>query len=210
MSLREEELFAAPQPFHWMSRQDIIEHAMDAALVEGYILDFGVAGGQSTEIIAGHTKQIVYGFDSFDGLPEDWIRDDNPPTHKAGKFALHGKMPNAGTLANVVLVKGLFSDTVARWAGVTTERPSVINFIHMDCDLYSSTKTVLTELNHMIIPGTVILFDEIGSFEESENAYPRWREGEWRALNEWLDEAHREARFLFRDTGFRAAIIVEK
>ena len=51
--------------------------------------------------------------------------------------------------------------------------------MHMDADLYSSTKTVFDILGDRVVPGTVIVFDEFFN-------YPGWREGEYKAFQEFV------------------------
>ena len=38
----------------------------------GIWIEFGVYNGHSITYISNFTKNIVYGFDSFEGLPETW------------------------------------------------------------------------------------------------------------------------------------------
>jgi hypothetical protein len=52
-------------------------------------------------------------------------------------------------------------------------------FMHMDADLYSSTKTVFDTLADRIVPGTVIVFDEFFN-------YPGWKRGESKAFAEMV------------------------
>ena len=58
------------------------------------------------------------------------------------------------------------------------QHPGPVAFLHLDVDRYSSTRTVLELLGDRIVPGTVIAFDEFFN-------YPGWREGEYRAFNEF-------------------------
>jgi hypothetical protein len=62
---------------------------------------------------------------------------------------------------------------------VVDPRPAA--FIHIDCDLYSSTKAVLSGLSHRIVPGTVIVFDEYFN-------YPNWQQHEFRAFQGFCQE----------------------
>ena len=39
----------------------------------GHILEFGVGEGRSLRLLKALTDKTIYGFDSFDGLPEDWV-----------------------------------------------------------------------------------------------------------------------------------------
>lgn len=147
----------------------------------GYILEFGVGSGMSMRILAENTTRQIIGFDSFEGLPEPWKFNDEETYEKGDmKFDLPSRQPN------VVYVKGWFADTIPRWKGT---HKADISFLHIDSDLYSSCKTVLTELNDQIVPGTIILFDEIFNFQY-------WKEGEWKALNEWLAKYDRELAFI--------------
>lgn len=51
----------------------------------------------------------------------------------------------------------------------------------LDCDLYSSTKTVLNHLREKIIPGTIIVFDDYFF-------YPGWQQHEYLAFKEFTEE----------------------
>ena len=88
--------------------------------------------------------------------------------------------------SGVALFRGWFADTIPDWLG-QVEGP--VQFLHVDCDLYSSTRDILFGLNDRLPVGAVILFDELVDFEGKW--YPNWREGEWKALTEWLAECGR-------------------
>ena len=62
------------------------------------------------------------------------------------------------------------------------EQPQPIAFIHIDCDLYSSTKTVFELLGRRIQPGCVIVFDEYFN-------YPGWQDGEFKAFQEFIQHS---------------------
>jgi hypothetical protein len=79
----------------------------------------------------------------------------------------------------VNLYKGWFNETLPRWA---QENPGPIAFMHLDADIYSSTKCVFDILGDRIVPGTVLQFDEYFN-------YPGWQKGEYKAFNEFV-EAH--------------------
>jgi predicted O-methyltransferase YrrM len=123
----------------------------------GLFLEFGVYTGTSINQIAKQRPQApVYGFDSFQGLPGDW-RNGFP---KAA-FDLQGKLPAVDT--NVHLVPGWFNETLPQFLA---EHPEPVSFLHVDCDMYSSSKTVLESLAPRIVPGTVIVFDELVNYPE--------------------------------------------
>jgi hypothetical protein len=77
----------------------------------GLWLEFGVCYGGSINRIARYTKNKIYGFDSFIGLPEKWSRIDNSGvTYPEGAFSLGGNLPKV--VENVELIKGWFKDTL--------------------------------------------------------------------------------------------------
>jgi hypothetical protein len=58
---------------------------------------------------------------------------------------------------NVKLVSGLFEDTLPKFV---LEHPEPTAFVHIDSDLYSSAKTILTYIGPSLIKGSVVVFDE--------------------------------------------------
>ena len=139
---------------------------LDAAVNDGLVLEFGVRFGTSIRQIAALVDQEVHGFDSFEGLPEAW---HNEPE---GSYSTKGIIPSVQE--NVILHQGWFEETLP---GFIEKYPAPIRFINIDCDIYSSTKTVLDFLAKQITPGTVIVFDE---YIGNEN----WREDEFKACQE--------------------------
>lgn len=128
------------------------------------ILEFGVWMGSSINRIAKSNQHLtIYGFDSFEGLPEDW----SYPWVK-GSFNLNGNLPNV--YSNVKLFKGLFNETLPDFISnyLIDEMNKKINLIHIDCDLYSSSIYVLDLLLPFINIGTFIVFDELINFHEFE------------------------------------------
>lgn len=134
-------------------------------------LEFGVATGKTINYISKFTKDHVYGFDSFDGLPEDWR-----PGFNKGRFTNNGLLPVVND--NVVLVKGLFCDTLPEFLEKQNKK---ITFIHIDCDLYSSTKYVLTHIKKYLDNECIIIFDELVNYDGFDND-----KGELKALYEFL------------------------
>ena len=116
---------------------------------DGYWLEFGVFSGDTINKLS-HFCDKIYGFDSFQGLPEDWV-DDFPK----GTFCLDNP-PNV--LDNVELVIGWFEDSIPKF--FNKHNIDKITFINIDCDLYSSTKTIFKYLGQYIKSGTYIYFDE--------------------------------------------------
>ncbi len=84
------------------------------------------------------------------------------------------------------LVKGWFEDTLPEFVSKHSEKCS---FIHIDCDLYSSTKTIFKFLNEKIEKGTVIVFDEFFN-------YPGWKNGEFKAFMEFIELNHMKFEYI--------------
>jgi len=150
------------------------ESGLNQASVNGLYLEFGTYKGKSMNIM-GNLKPntTFYCFDSFEGLPEDWhIGVDK------GTFGIEGNVPNLRP--NVRPVKGWFDKSLPEFA--QQHEGETIAFMHIDCDLYSSTKTVFESLGHMIVPGTVILFDEYLSIPVDGDC-------EYKAFMEFLEQS---------------------
>ena len=137
---------------------------------DGYWFEFGVHSGSTINTLSSFCEKI-YGFDSFEGLPEEWN-----PRYPKRTFKL-AKPPKVKD--NVELVIGWFSETLPKF--VEENDIDKINFINVDCDLYSSTKTIFENLGKYIKSGTYIYFDE---FLVKSNPI----ENEAKAFAEFLDE----------------------
>lgn len=70
----------------------------------GLVLEFGVFKGQSINKLGRVLQQPIFGFDSFEGLPEDWDVGNAVIPREA--FDRQGNLPEV--LPNVVLIKGWF------------------------------------------------------------------------------------------------------
>jgi len=117
-------------------------------------LEFGVASGRTINYISKFTDETVYGFDSFEGLPEKW-RDG----FDKGAFSSNGNLPIVNE--NVVLVKGWFDQTLPDFIKSQDKK---VSFIHMDADLYSSTKCILNTLKDYLDTDCVVIFDELVNY----------------------------------------------
>jgi len=151
---------------------ELLKDAVKEITIDGLIMEFGVYKGETINYIATllPNKQI-YGFDSFEGLPETWRYNFYKGTFKIDT------LPK--TRNNVILIKGWFEDTLPIFIEKIGNSP--ISFMHVDCDLYSSTKTIFYYLKNNIVPGAVIGFDEVFN-------YPGWEEGEFKAFYEFVEE----------------------
>jgi hypothetical protein len=154
------------------TRQDLFRFTLDRVSArDGLHAEFGVYKGDSINRLARlRPHQVFHGFDSFEGLPESWTLGA-----RTGAFSLGGRLP--AVRDNVVLVKGFFADTLEKF--VSGCGKSAVAFMHVDCDLYSATKTVLDRFAPLLVEGTVIVFDEYFN-------YPGWQQGEFKAFAEFI------------------------
>ena len=156
----------------------LLKAAIEQVEIPGLYCEFGVYRGETLNFIASLAKVEVHGFDSFEGLPEDWKQG-----HEKGAFAL-ASLPEVQP--NARLHKGWFEDTIPAFR---EQHPGPVAFLHLDADLYSSTRTVFESLGDAIVAGTVIAFDEFFN-------YPGWCEGEYKAFMEFCRERGVEVRYL--------------
>lgn len=140
--------------------------ALAAAPKVGLVLEFGVRFGNTIRQIANLMSTEIHGFDSFEGLPEVWHHEPK------GSYTTKGKIPEVPP--HVKLHAGWFDDTLPKFLAQHT---GPVRFINVDCDIYTSTKTVLDLLAPRMVNGSVIVFDEYIGNEH-------WREDEFKAFQE--------------------------
>lgn len=188
-------------------REQHLLAALRLVTLPGQVVECGVYKGNTINLIAEHfANDTVWGFDSFEGLPEAWFLKKGSTSTKwpKGAFSIGSQFPLVRD--NVQLVKGWFSETLQSWAEL---HPSQIKFLHVDCDLYASTVDVLTTLSAQIVPGTVIVFDELFHWG-SPQVYSNWEAGEWKALMEWASQFDRRFVPATRNRYMQCAVVVTK
>jgi hypothetical protein len=138
--------------------------------VEGDIVECGVSIGHGALLFLLLSEYVgvertYYGFDSFAGFPNPMQKDGvtpitgkdfwaNPPDTVL-RVLRDGRIPDDKIRKHVRLVKGLFDKTLPGYQGR-------IALLHLDCDLYDSYKTALTQLYEKVAKGGIIMFDEYG------------------------------------------------
>ncbi len=129
-------------------------------------LEFGVASGGSFKWWLGHCPHAssrFYGFDTFEGLPEDW-----------GLFAkgdMHSPIPEVND-SRALFIKGIFQDTLNDF--LKEHGPQLKDtrkIIHMDADLFSATLFALSQLYPYLQRGDIIMFDEFNVYGHEFMAY---------------------------------------
>ena len=74
----------------------------------------------------------------------------------------------------------------------------------MDCDLYSSTVTVLEHVGPRLVPGSVVLFDEFFN-------YPSWQDHEFKAWQEYVAKSGlRFSYFAYTEDALSVAVRIDE
>lgn len=127
------------------------------------LLEFGVFEGYSIRKFSQmnlNLKSSFIGFDSFEGLPEDWIKTPK------GTFNTDGRMPQIDD-ERVEFVKGWFQNTLPNFLAKSKINGALI--VHYDADIYSATLFVLMQIDALKISYDAI-FDEFTG-EETRAIY---------------------------------------
>jgi hypothetical protein len=190
--VRETELLAFRSSAEFVEKHLLMARALDSKYMvlnhalsklppgkDGLYCEFGVYRGGTINHVARQIKSKIYGFDSFQGLPEAW-RDALP----ASTFTLKANLPKVEN--NVELIAGWFDATLP---GFVEKHPGPLMFLHVDCDLYSSTKTIFKFLGNRLGSGSVIVFDEYFN-------YPGWQQHEHLAFEEFIKETGHRFEYL--------------
>lgn len=160
--------------------------------------EFGVSKGISTKCILNFLPKDtkLFLFDSFKGLPESWLGPDN----RMRQIGAYKCPPPDFDDERIIWYIGMFEDVIPSFVGFQ-DKP--LAFIHIDCDIYSSTKTIFDNINELIVPGTVILFDEYYNYSD-------WKKHEYKAFTEWVDKNDREFSYLGRTNKTQAWLVITK
>lgn len=148
-----------------------LDLALDLVHIDGDVVELGVRFGTSLRHLArrlSRTSRRLHGFDSFEGLPEAW------GGQAPGLYSTGGRLPAVPD--GVELHPGWFRDTLPRFVASAGS----VALVHVDCDIYASTRTALHALASLVRPGTILVFDDyLGN--------PTWRDDEHAALLDVAD-----------------------
>lgn len=156
-------------------RDDVLRFAAERCRdVPGVAAEFGVFKGDTLRVIAAAVgpDRPAHGFDTFEGLPEDW-----GTLLEAGTFAT--PVPRFDEHPNVALEVGLIEETLPAFLGAHDPRFALV---HVDCDLYGTTKFILEHALPRMASGAVVVFDEY-------YGYPTYEEHEYKAWAEATSDA---------------------
>ena len=157
------------------------EYAISEAPDKGLVMEFGVFKGTSINQYADvltnqNDSRTVFGFDSFEGLSENWAGYSLLKT----RFDQGGRLPSVK--GNVKLIKGWVDDTYVPFLREElSNHDKRIAFMFLDMDTYTPTKFVLQASLPYLKPGSIVAFDEL-------LGYTGWRENEFKALMETIAE----------------------
>lgn len=177
------------------SREEVYGHLNRTFLDDGHsaidYLEFGVYRGESLRLWCGlntnpHTR--VFGFDSFQGLPEGWSAE-----RPKGAFTTSGRTPDVDD-PRVRFVVGWFQHSLPGF--LKSFEPKNRLVVHNDSDLYSSSLYCLTSMNAFMPPGTLVIFDEFYDVLH-----------EYRALSDYTEAYMRKYRIVAATQGFNQAAV---
>jgi hypothetical protein len=167
-----------PMAQSYADKFGLLQASIAQVEVSGLYCECGFYRGETINFIASLVPAEIHGFDSFEGLPENWR-----VCHPTGAFALF-QLPHVRS--NVRLHRGWFEDSILDFK---QKHAAPVAFLHLDAALYTSTRTVLELLADRIVAGTVLQFDEFFN-------YPGWQDGEYKAFVEFCSKRGAEPRYL--------------
>lgn len=170
-------------------------HALHYNGISGDYFEFGCFGG-TTFSFAYHaarkfgTPRHLWAFDSFRGLPAATSDLDEHPQWPEGALAMgldefRRACRNSGVPdAAYDVVPGFYDRTLSD-PSVTSRLPTDVALAYIDCDLYSSTKSVLAFLAPRLKHGMILAFDDYYCWTATAAS------GERLAFSEYLAEDDR-------------------
>ena len=151
-------------PVHF-NRWALFDHMISLSKKDRPFYEFGVWRAEAFKYLIKTIKK-GYGFDTFEGLPEDWHNE------KAGSYTSDGNIPK---IKGGQFIVGKFEDTLPSFFAEKRPMASIINF---DADLYSSTICALNFAKPVIDQYTILIFDEFITNKD-------WEQDEYKALEEF-------------------------
>jgi len=152
-------------PDRWAIFDVVISRVQDKRAL---YLEFGVFRGRTIRYWSTKLRNPdarLHGFDSFEGLPEDW------GPHTKGTFGVSGKLPEIAD-SRVQFFKGWFDQVLPNYSVPDHD----VLILIMDADMYTSTAYVLRHLRPYIRRGTFIYFDELNHVEDEPKAFHEFME----------------------------------
>lgn len=143
--------------------------ALDFNGISGDYVEFGCSGGMTfclafDQISVRKAKRHLWAFDSFQGLPDSTSPLDSHPGWKKGAYAT--KLDEFHEIcefhpiprSTYTVVPGFYAETLTQLPH--DHDPTDIALAYIDCDLYSSARTVLEFLKPRLKHGMILAFDD--------------------------------------------------
>ena len=205
-------------PWHEQEyRQEFFYNAFRALSfngIDGDYVEFGCWGGM-TFALAYHEsrrhrhKARLWAFDSFQGLPSPKEAGDEHPVWKEGTMVtsldeFHAICASNGIPSDAYnVVPGFYDQALTRLS--SEDAPTNIALAYVDCDLYSSAKTVLEFLLPRLKHGMIIAFDDYFCWSASQIS------GERRAMLEFFASHDRWTLLPYMQFGWHGnSFVIEK
>src|SRR5438045_953969 len=155
-----------------LARQEFFYNAFKALRfngIDGDYAEFGSWGGMTFALAYGESRRHghpakLWAFDSFQGLPQPRGTEDEHPEWRRGKMATNIDEFHAICARNGIsreayeVVAGFYEDTLPPRS--PEDEPANIALAYVDCDLYTSAKTVLEFLAPRLKHGMIVAFDD--------------------------------------------------
>ena len=137
--------------------------------IDGDYAEFGCCGGNTFQLACheairhGHNARL-WAFDSFQGLPAAAEAKDSHPVWVEGQMMTSLDRFHQICAANRIprdayhVVPGFYDETLTKKS--RSDAPGNVSLAYIDCDLYLSTKTILTFLKPRMKHGMTIAFDD--------------------------------------------------
>lgn len=167
--------------------QKVVSFVKQQGIEVDTYLEFGVYNGSTITAMtraldaAGMTGVRVFGFDTFEGLP-DFASSDCGGHWKPGEFSSSIEFTSSVLehehvdMSRVELVKGLFSESCTP-EFIKKHSISKAALVMIDCDLYQSTVDALEFCKPVFADTTVVLFDDwFPLADQNEGEKPAWDE----------------------------------
>lgn len=162
--------------------------------IDGDYAEFGSWGGMTFALAYEQAQRhghgaMLWAFDSFQGFPPPQEPKDAHPEWSEGKMATSLEQFHATCAANGIpreayhVVPGFYEQTLD--AMPPAAAPANIALAYVDCDLYTSTKSVLRFLEPRLKHGMIVAFDDYFCWSASQ------RSGERQAMLELSSEGPR-------------------
>jgi O-methyltransferase len=137
-------------------------------------IEFGVFRGETIlywSKLNSNNESEFYGFDSFEGLPEEWM--GTATIRPKGEFDTGGEIPQTED-KRIHFIKGIFQNTLIPFLEEKNSSFKNRFVIHCDADLYSSEMFCLTQIYKYLKSGSIVIFDDFCVVNHDYKAMKDW------------------------------------